>query len=207
MKKLLSIIMVLVMMASLMACQANTKAATNEESKKPEAAPTQESKRPEDMQTKEAMQPETQEQSPENNATSKFKEENGLLTFLDTEHSPFEEVGIHTIVDKANQSVTFIKTDKTGADSVEYLKFMPGDKKVEKYYYVSMMGTGFFYYYDLEAKEMVRIENDKHEDTTEKAKSSGRFEKPAGEMKVEVEALQKYFAEMFGMSIEDALKK
>lgn len=132
-------------------------------------------------------------------------ENNGKQEYVDTEKSPFEDCGIHTVVDKSAQTITFFKTDKEGVDTVEYILFSPEKNEVEKYYYVSMMGTGFYYYLDLEAGELVRIEDKDHQDTTESAKENGRFDGAAEDMKAEVEALEKYFFEYFGLTIAEAV--
>jgi hypothetical protein len=135
--------------------------------------------------------------------TAALAEEDGLLTCLDVANSPFEG-GIRTVVDPAAGTVTFTKTDENGNDTVEYFTFVPAENTVEKYYYVSMMGTGFYYYYDLDAGEMVRLENDEHEDSTESAKENNRFDSANETMQSEVSALENYFSTQFGMSIADA---
>lgn len=130
-------------------------------------------------------------------------EKDGVLEAVEVENSPLKDCGIHITVNSAEGTVTFTKTDKNGADTTEYLKFTPAANEVEKYYYVSMMGTGFYYYFDLEKNEMVRMESQDHQDNTESAKENGRFDGAAATMKEEVEALQNYCQTTFGKSIAD----
>lgn len=140
----------------------------------------------------------------QNTSTPKLEANGSVQECVDTACSPIADCGIHTVVDKAAGTVTFTKTDKNGKDTVEYLKFTPAKNEVEKYYYVSMMGTGFYYYYDLSQDTMVRVEDKDHKDVTESSKSNNRFDKAAEEMKTEVTALQDYFKTYFGESVADA---
>lgn len=142
-----------------------------------------------------------------NPGKAKLVEKDGLLTDLDTSGKPFEGGGVRTAVDRAQGTVTFTKTDAAGKDTVEYLKFTPAKQEVEKYTFVSMMGTGFYYIYDLKADALVRIENKDHQDQTESSKKSGRFDTAAKNTKADVDSLQAYFQERFGQSIADAVKK
>ena len=135
-----------------------------------------------------------------------LKEENGVQTCLDTESSPFDDCVVHVVVDKSAGTVTFTKATKDGQDTQEYYRFTPAEHMLEQYYYVSMMGTGFYYYYDTDLGEMVRMENKDHEDNTASAKENGRFDGAAEQIKKDAEMLQKYFESTYGMSIADAVK-
>ena len=137
-------------------------------------------------------------------AKIQLEDNNGILEAVDVATSPLEDCGVHVQVDKAQGTVTFIKTDDAGQDTTEYYKFSPAKNEVEQYYYVSMMGTGFYYYFDLEANEMVRMEDMDHKDSTESAKENGRFDPAAEGLKADVTALQTYFESTFGMTITDA---
>ncbi|MGM9605887.1 MAG: ABC transporter substrate-binding protein, partial [Oscillospiraceae bacterium] len=133
-------------------------------------------------------------------------EENGLLTCFDAETSPFEDCAVRVTVDQSAKTVTFTKATADGKDTQEYYCFMPEEHMMEQFYYVSMMGTGFYYYYDTELGEMVRMENMNHEDTTASAKENGRFDGPAERIKGEAAALESYFEESFGMTIAEAVQ-
>lgn len=135
---------------------------------------------------------------------SKLENHNGILEAVDVEGSPLKDCGVHVQVNPAEGTVTFIKTDSNGKDTTEYYKFTPAKNEVEQYYYVSMMGTGFYYYFDLAAGEMVRMEDKDHNDSTQSAKDGGRFDGPAKALKEDVAALQSYFETTYGMSIADA---
>ena len=192
MKKFLAMLLALTFLVSLPACG-------NSDDKQEEAQQTPQ------MNTDEISDAEnTPSAGEETPAGLALTEEDGLLTCLDVETSPFGEGGLRTVVDATAGSVTFTKTDVNGNDTLEYFKFVPAENSVEKYYYVSAMGTGFYYYYDLSAGEMVRLESDTHEDKTESYKSMGRFDSANETMQSEVKLLTEYFSANFGMTIEDA---
>lgn len=183
MKKTLALILATLTMATMTACSsAPSKPESNDDSaSKPEVS------------TPEASQ-----------GKLELKEEDGVLKCLDTTNSPFEDSGLNITVDGETQTVNFVKTDSAGKDTVEYWKFNYTDNTVEKYTYVSMMGTGFYYYYDLSAQELVRVESDNHEDKTDSTKENGRFDSAAEDTKDQVNKLEAYFSEQFGKSIKEA---
>lgn len=139
-------------------------------------------------------------------STDVFTDENGVLTYLDTANAPFEGAGLKITVDKAAKTVNFVKTDLDGNETVEYYTFDFNSNTVEEYYYVSMMGTGFYYTFDLAANEIVKVEDSEHNDSTQSTKDSGRYDGANDRMKGDVEALQNYFTENYGVSIEDMVK-
>ena len=140
----------------------------------------------------------------ESTAKIQLTENNGILEAVDVTTSPLEGCGVHVQVNKAEGTVTFIKTDDAGQDTTEYYKFTPAKNEVEQFYFVAMMGTGFYYYFDTTAGEMVRMEDMDHNDSTQSAKDNGRFDKAAEGLKADVTALQTYFETNYGMSIADA---
>ncbi len=139
-------------------------------------------------------------------STLTLAEENGVLTCFDATTSPFADCAVRVTVDKTEKTVTFVKATYEGQDTREYYKFMPEENTVEQFYYVSMMGTGFYYYFDTELGEMTRMEDMNHEDSTQSAKENGRFDAPAERIKGEVATLEAYFVSAFGMSIADAIQ-
>lgn len=134
---------------------------------------------------------------------SVFADENGVLTYLDTEQSPFEGAGLKITADKSAKTVNFLKTDLEGNETVEYYTFDYNSNTVEQYYYVSMMGTGFYYTYDLNAGEIVKIEDIDRNDSTQSTKDSGRFDSANDRLKGDVASLEAYFTEQYGISISD----
>ena len=142
---------------------------------------------------------------PKNEAKIELQDNNGILEAVDVTTSPLEGCGVHVQIDKASGTVTFIKTDDTGKDTTEYYKFTPSKNEVEQFYYVSMMGTGFYYYFDTAAGEMVRMEDMDHNDSTQSAKDNGRWDKAAEGLKADVTSLQTYFESNYGMTIADAV--
>ena len=50
------------------------------------------------------------EQQESSVGTAAFTDENGVLTYLDTEHSPFDGAGLKITADKAAKTVKFVKT-------------------------------------------------------------------------------------------------
>lgn len=143
----------------------------------------------------------------ENSGKLVLQEENGVLTCLDTESSPFADCALRTTVDPAAGTITFVKATKDGKDTKEYYRFTPAEHMLEQYYYVSMMGTGFYYYFDTDLREMVRLEDKDHKDTTQSAKDNGRFEKPAKQIKEDAASLEEYFSKSFGMTLKEAVQK
>lgn len=143
--------------------------------------------------------------TPEPAAGLELTEENGVLTCLDSETSPFEDCALRTVVDKQAKTVTFTKATPEGQDTQEYYLFRPEEHMMEQFYYVSMMGTGFYYYYDTDLGEMVRMEDKDHNDTTESSKASGRYDGAAQRVKADATALEAYFSDSFGMTIAEAI--
>lgn len=138
----------------------------------------------------------------------KFAEKDGLLTYTDLKNSPFAESGLQITIKKGeNGYAKFVKTDLQGKATKEYYLFNYANNTAEKYYYVSAMGTAFYYYYDLAKKELIKVEDGEHNDTTQKTKDSNRWDKAAQTMDEEVKALEKYYSEQYKMTIEQAVKK
>ena len=145
----------------------------------------------------------TSEQQETMLGTSGFTEEDGVLTYLDTERSPFDGAGLKITVDKPAKTVKFVKTGLDGSETVEYYNFDFNSNTVEQYYYVSMMGTGFYYTFDLDAGEIVKVEDSDRNDSTQSAKDNGRYDSANERMKSDVEALQNYFTKQYGVEISD----
>jgi hypothetical protein len=142
------------------------------------------------------------------NKESKFVEKDGLLEYSGTENNPFDQTGFKIIVKKGNGGYAkFIKTDLEGRETVDYYTFDYSKNTVEKYYYVSAMGTAFYYYFDLEKNELAKVENAEHKDSTESMKTSGRWDKAASGMIDEVKSIEDYFVKQFGKSIKDFVLK
>lgn len=134
---------------------------------------------------------------------SKFEEKDGLLVYLDLENSPFEESGLNISIKKGEDGYAdFVKTDLKGNETKDYYKFDYSTNTVEKYYYVSAMGTAYYYYYNLEKDELSKVEDGDHNDVTEKMKSSGRWDSAAEKTAEEIKSLQDYFKEQYGSTIE-----
>ena len=179
MKKILISVMAFIMAVAATACSNGNAAATTAADAAATAAEAAESKTPE------------------------FTEEGGVLTYLDTENSPFEGAGLKITADPSAKTVKFVKTDLDGNETVEYYTFDFNTNTVEEYYFVSMMGTGFYYTFDLEKGEISKIEDSDHNDSTQSSKDSGRYDGANERTKSDVEALRKYFSEQFGKEIAD----
>ncbi len=200
MKKKILAIAVLAAVMSMTACSSNQGSTTTDSETTTQA----------EVQAEETQAEET-EAAAETEAASAagtdvFTDENGVLTYLDTANAPFEGAGLKITVDKAAKTVNFVKTDLDGNETVEYYNFDLNNNTVEEYYYVSMMGTGFYYTFDLAANEIVKVEDSEHNDSTQSTKDSGRYDGANDRMKGDVEALQNYFIENYGVSVEDMVK-
>lgn len=195
MKKKILAIAVLAAVMSMTACSSNQSGTTTDSETTTQA---------ESVQAEETQAEETEAASAA--GTDVFTDENGVLTYLDTANAPFEGAGLKITVDKAAKTVNFVKTDLEGVETVEYYTFDFNSNTVEEYYFVSMMGTGFYYTFDLAANEIVKVEDSDRSDTTQSTKDNGRYDSANDRMKGDVEALQNYFTENYGISIEDMVK-
>ena len=129
----------------------------------------------------------------------------GTLTYLEVENSPLDG-GLLITVDKNAGTVNMQITDKSGNETTEYYKFSPSESTCERYRYVSMMGTGFYYGYDYEACEIKTVLNNDKEDVTESTKESGRLESAQSETKENVDGLISYFETAFGTTLSEVVK-
>lgn len=197
MKKKILAIAVLAAVMSMTACSSNQGSTTTDSEETTQA----------EVQAEETeAAAETDAETVSAAGTDVFTDENGVLTYLDTANAPFEGAGLKITVDKAAKTVNFVKTDLDGNETVEYYNFDLNSNTVEEYYYVSMMGTGFYYTFDLAANEIVKVEDSEHNDSTQSTKDNGRYDSANDRMKDDVEALQNYFTENYGVSIEDMVK-
>jgi hypothetical protein len=138
---------------------------------------------------------------------AKFTERDGLLTYTDLQNSPFADTGLKIIIKKGDQGyVKFIKTDLQGQESKDYYLFDYNQNRMEKYYYVSAMGTAFYYDYDLVKGELVKLEGEGHQDVTQSAKDAGRWQSASENIAYEVKVLLDYFPKQYGISIKDAVQ-
>lgn len=210
MKKKILAIAVLAAVMSMTACSSNQTSTTTDAettTAQSETAQTEETQAEEAETTEEAAEETEAETKAESaSGTDVFTDENGVLTYLDTANAPFDGAGLKITADKAAKTVNFVKTDLDGNETVEYYTFDFNSNTVEQYYYVSMMGTGFYYTFDLAANEIVKIEDSDHNDSTQSTKDNGRFDSANDRLKGDVEALQNYFTEQYGVSIEDMVK-
>lgn len=200
MKKKILAIAVLAAVMSMTACSSNQGSTTTDS----ETTTQTEAVQADDAQAEETEAAETEAESAA--STDVFTDENGVLTYLDTANAPFEGAGLKITVDKAAKTVNFVKTDLDGNETVEYYNFDLNSNTVEEYYYVSMMGTGFYYTFDLAANEIVKVEDSDRNDSTQSTKDNGRYDSANDRMRGDVEALQNYFTENYGVSIEDMVK-
>lgn len=204
MKKKILAIAVLAAVMSMTACSSNQGSTTTDSETTTQAEVQAEETQAEE--TEAAAETEAETEAASAAGTDVFTDENGVLTYLDTANAPFEGAGLKITVDKAAKTVNFVKTDLDGNETVEYYNFNLNSNTVEEYYYVSMMGTGFYYTFDLAANEIVKIEDSEHNDSTQSTKDSGRYDGANDRMKGDVEALRNYFTENYGVSVEDMVK-
>lgn len=204
MKKKILAIAVLAAVMSMTACSSNQSSTTTDTETTTQAEVQAEDTQAEETEAAAETDAETEAESAA--GTDVFTDENGVLTYLDTANAPFEGAGLKITVDKAAKTVNFVKTDLDGNETVEYYNFDLNNNTVEEYYYVSMMGTGFYYTFDLAANEIVKVEDSDRNDSTQSTKDNGRYDSANDRMKGDVEALQNYFTENYGVSIEDMVK-
>lgn len=208
MKKKILAIAVLAAVMSMTACSSNQGSTTTDSETTTQAEAQAEETQAEETEAAAETDAETEAETEAESAagTDVFTDENGVLTYLDTANAPFDGAGLKITVDKAAKTVNFVKTDLDGNETVEYYNFDLNNNTVEEYYYVSMMGTGFYYTFDLAANEIVKVEDSDRNDSTQSTKDNGRYDSANDRMKGDVEALQNYFTENYGVSIEDMVK-
>lgn len=208
MKKKILAIAVLAAVMSMTACSSNQGSTTTDSETTTQAEVQAEETQAEETEAAAETDAETEAETEAESAagTDVFTDENGVLTYLDTANAPFEGAGLKITVDKAAKTVNFVKTDLDGNETVEYYNFDLNNNTVEEYYYVSMMGTGFYYTFDLAANEIVKVEDSDRNDSTQSTKDNGRYDSANDRMRGDVEALQNYFTENYGVSIEDMVK-
>lgn len=204
MKKKILAIAVLAAVMSMTACSSDQSSTITDSETTTQAEVQAEETQAEDTEAADETEAETEAASAA--GTDVFTDENGVLTYLDTANAPFEGAGLKITVDKAAKTVNFVKTDLEGVETVEYYTFDFNSNTVEEYYFVSMMGTGFYYTFDLAANEIVKVEDSDRNDSTQSTKDNGRYDSANDRMKGDVEALQNYFTENYGVSIEDMVK-
>lgn len=182
MKKVLALLMVLVMAAGMLAGCAK---------EAPVQPVTEEVTAPAPEQTAEEIS---------------IEEKDGLTIYTDLKNSPFEESGLRITVKKGeNGYAKFVKTDLQGRDTVDYYTFDYSKNILEKYYYVSAMGSAYYYYYDLNKKELYRVEDQEHKDITQTMKDSGRLETAQTKIAGEIGALEGYYKEQLGTTIIESV--
>lgn len=197
MKKLLALILALALMTCFAACSSKDEGADNtDDAGKPNTEDT----------GKDAGKDDDKDSGKDTDGKEEeivWTEKDGALNYLDTEDSPFADSGLDITADTAAKTVNFVITDKEGNATVEYYKFDYTAMTMEKHTYVSAMGTGFYYIYDLNAGELTQVLSEDKEDTTESTKAAGRFESAAESTKTEVQQLEEYFSAKFGKTIAD----
>lgn len=134
------------------------------------------------------------------------EEKDGLTIYTDLKHSPFEASGLKITVKKGDSGyVKFVKTDLEGRETVDYYTFDCSKNILEKYYYVSAMGSAYYYYYDLGKKELYKVEDQDHKDITQTMKDSNRIESAKTKIEGEIDALENYYKTQFGKAIAEAV--
>lgn len=155
----------------------------------------------------EEVKEEVKEEIKETEVEDGFIEEDGKLVYLEGENVPVDSPALKIIVDKDEKLVDFFPADEAGNVGVDYYRFNYETNEFEKYYYVSMMGTGHYYFYDLENNELLRVEDNEHNDSTQSTKDSGRWDGAVEKIEEEIENLENYFKESNGMTIKEFIEE
>lgn len=151
-----------------------------------------------------AMEPEATPASAPEGVT--VEEKDGLTIYTDLQKSPFENSGLKITIKKGEDGYAkFVKTDLTGKETVDYYNFDYAKNVMEKYYYVSAMGTAYYYYYDLAGNALVKVEDGDHKDSTQSLKDNKRWDGANEKTQDEVKSLEDYFKSQYGMTIKEAV--
>lgn len=137
------------------------------------------------------------------NSAATFTLSDGKAVYTDTENSPFEG-GLKIEIENAAKTAKFTVTQTDGTETVDYYLFDYNTNTMEKYYYVSAMGSAYYYTYDLNAKELLKVEDGDHADKTESMKSSGRWDGAVETITGNVTDLETYFSAQYGVTISEA---
>lgn len=192
MKRKLSLLLVLVLSLSLVVgCKGKGEVVEKEEK--------QEIEKKEEKEEKQEVE--------EKETSESFIEEDGKLVYLESENVPVDSPALKIIVDKDEKLVDFFPADEAGNVGVDYYRFNYETNEFEKYYYVSMMGTGHYYFYDLENNELLRVEDNEHNDSTQSTKDSGRWDGAVEKIEEEIENLENYFKESNDMTIKEFIEE
>lgn len=158
---------------------------------------------PAEPESKPASAPEAPASAPEGVTV---EEKEGLTIYTDLQKSPFEKSGLKITIKKGEDGYAkFVKTDLTGKETVDYYNFDYAKNMMEKYYYVSAMGTAYYYYYDLAGDALVKVEDGDHKDSTQSLKDNKRWDGANEKTKDEVKSLEDYFKSQYGMTIKEAV--
>lgn len=154
-----------------------------------------------DLEKKEVKEDEKQEDS-------KFVDEDGVLTYLDTESSPFDGLGLKILITPGSEGqAKFVLTDLDGNEGADYFIFNYKDNTFEKYKFVSAMNSGFYYYYDLDKSELTKVEDKDHNDSTQGMKESNRWDGAVESTEEDIKTLEDYFKSEYGQSIKEYVKQ
>ena len=100
--------------------------------------------------------------------------------------------------------VKFTVVSLDGTVMTDYFMFMPNRAQMEWRRWVSAMGFTYFYSFDLNTRQLLKVENDDGEDVSEGMRNSGRWENAVETVAAEVEKMENYFRTQFGVSISEA---
>ena len=135
---------------------------------------------------------------------SKFVDEDGILTYLDTDASPFDGVGLKVLITSGSDgNAKFVVTDLEGNEGVDYYIFDYNGNTFEKYKFVSAMSSGYYYYYDLENSELIKVEDKDHNDSTDGMKDSNRWDGAVESTEDDIKTLEDYFISEYGKTIKE----
>ncbi len=137
-----------------------------------------------------------------------MEEKDGLTVYTDLKNSPFENSGLKITIKKGeNGYIKFVKVDLEGRETVDYYTFDYSKNILEKYYYVSAMGSAYYYYYDLNKSEVYKVEDQEHKDITQTMKDSDRLGKAQEKIAGEIASLEDYYKKQYNMTIKEAVSQ
>jgi len=126
---------------------------------------------------------------------------------VDVENSPDPDRGYKIEIRRGSDGyVKFTVVALDGTVMTDYFLFMPNQSLMEWRRWVSAMGFTYFYSFDLNTRELLKVENDDGEDVSESMKTSGRWDNAVGTVTAEVEKMENYFRTQFGVSITEAFR-
>ena len=132
-------------------------------------------------------------------------EQDGKLVDSDKEATAVEGAGFAITIDPTAQTATFQFIDpSSGEEFQNFSRFDYQTNSFLRHHVVPAMGQTYDYTLDLGARTLVSVTDASGADVSETLKGMGRWDSAQADTAAQAEAIEVYFFDRYGMSIEDA---